>query len=179
MPGSTQERDGALPRGLFGELPRRLAADFFVRIHLKQDGAAHGDFEHAQRVDGENKKSDARFHIQHARSPQTALFFAERHLRKRAERPNGIGMRQHQDLAGVGFGARQLELATQMMAEASAWQRLHIGGAFQTLGEQVHEAVHGLRLIARRLAAGQLANESDDGRLLRLRKSKERMHCLL
>ena len=174
-----EERNSTLPRGLFGELPRSLAADFFVRIHLKQNVPAHRDFEHAQRMDGENEERDARFHVQHAGSPQAALLLAERHVRQRAERPNGIGMRQHQDLAGAGFRARQLELAAQVMPETATWQSLHVCRAVQTAGQKVHEAVDGLRLIARRLASCQLANQCDDGRLLRFRKSKKRMHCLL
>jgi hypothetical protein len=64
-------------------------------------------------------------------------------------------------------------------AEAPAWQGFHIGGSIQTVGQKIYEAVYGLRLVAGRLAPGQLANECDDGRLLRFRKSKERMHCLL
>ena len=125
-PRLQQKRNGALARGLFGKLPRSLAADFFVRIHLKQNVPAHRDFEHAKRVDGENKERDARFHVQHARPPQAALLLAERHLRQRAQRPNGIGMRQHQDFAGAGFRARQLELAAQVMPKTAARQGLHI-----------------------------------------------------
>ena len=98
-----QKRNRALPRGLFGERPRSFAADFFIRIHLKQDIPAHWDFEHAKGVDRVNKERDARFHVEHARPPQAALLLAERHLRERAERPDRIGMRQHQDFAGVGF----------------------------------------------------------------------------
>ena len=168
-----------MPRGLFGELPRSLAAHFFIRIHLKHNVTAHRDFEHAQGVNRVNKECDAGFHVEHAGSPQAALLLAKRHLRQRAEGPNGIGMRQHQDFAGAGFRARQLELAAQVMPKAATRQSLHIGGSIQPAGQQVHEAVHGLRLIARRLAPCQLANECDDGGLLRFRKSKERMHCLL
>jgi hypothetical protein len=66
-----------------------------------------------------------------------------------------------------------------MVSMASPRQSLHAGGAIDATGKQIHEAVHGLRLIARRLASRQLANERDDGGLLRFRKSKKRMHCLL
>ena len=106
---------------------RSLAADFFIRIHLKQNVPAHWNFEHAKGVHGVNKERDARFHVQHARPPQAALLLAQRHLRERAERPNRIGMRQHQDFAGVGFRAGQLELAAQVISEAAAGQSLHIG----------------------------------------------------
>ena len=82
-------------------------------------------------------------------------------------------------LPASGFRAGQLELAAQVIAEAAAGQRLHVGRSIQTVGQKIHEAVDGLRLIARRLASGQLANECDDGRLFRFRKSKKRMHCLL
>ncbi len=88
-------------------------------------------------------------------------------------------MRQHQNFAIIRLRAGQLELSTQVMAEASAWQCLHVDGSFQAVRQKIHEAVHRLRLIAGRFAAGQLANECDDGGLLSLRKSKKRMHCLL
>ncbi len=82
-------------------------------------------------------------------------------------------------LPAPGFRARQLELAAQVRPEAAAWQSLHVYRAVQTAGQKIHEAVDGLRLVARRLAPCQLANQCDDGRLLRFRKSKKRMHCLL
>ena len=107
------------------------------------------------------------------------LLLAERHLRERAERPNGIGMGQHQDFAGVGFRTGQLELAAQVIPETAPRQGLHTGGSFHPASQKVHEAVDGLRLIAGRFASGQLANQRDDLGLFRLRKSKERMHCLL
>ena len=88
-------------------------------------------------------------------------------------------MRQHQDFTGVRFRAWKLELATEVASKASARQSLHAGGAINAAGKKVHDAVHGLRLIARRLAPYQLADERDDGGLLRFGKSKERMHCLL
>ena len=66
-----------------------------------------------------------------------------------------------------------------MMTEAATRQGLYIAGAIQAASQKADEAVNGLRLIARRLAPGQLANQCDDGGLFRFRKSKERMHCLL
>lgn len=88
-------------------------------------------------------------------------------------------MRQHEDFSGVRFRAREFELAAEVVSKAATRQSLHTGGAINAAGKKVHEAVHGLRLIARRLAPYQLANQCDDGGLLRFRKSKERMHCLL
>ena len=88
-------------------------------------------------------------------------------------------MRQHEEFTGVRFRAGEFEFAAEVMSKAAARQSLHAGGAIDATGKQVHEAVHGLRLIARRLAPYQLADQRDDGGLLRFRKSKERMHCLL
>ena len=85
-------------------------------------------------------------------------------------------------LSDQDYQATKLELQkdlAQVMAETATRQGLHIGGSIQAAGQKVHEAVDGLRLIARRLAPCQLAYECDDGRLLRFRKSKKRMHCLL
>ena len=87
-------------------------------------------------------------------------------------------MRQHQDLTGVRFRTGEFELAAEVVSKTPARQSLHTG-AIDAAGKKVHEAVHGQRLIARRLAPYQLANERDDGGLLRFRKSKKRMHCLL
>jgi hypothetical protein len=88
-------------------------------------------------------------------------------------------MRQHEDFSSVGSRAWEFELATEVVSKAPARQSLHAGGAVNAAGKKVHEAVDGLRLIARRLAPDQLADERDDGGLLRFRKSKKRMHCLL
>jgi len=89
-------------------------------------------------------------------------------------------MTQRQD---VSFAApartRQLELAPQMPAEASSRESLYTSETFQFGGQQIHESIYRERVVAGRFAFHEFANQRDDVRLFRTRKSEERMHRLL
>ena len=101
VPGSSTST--ALLRRAFFSVSARddVAAHFFVGIDLQQHLRRHRDVQFAQRAHGENEERDARFHVEHARSPQPALRFAERHGAQRAQRPDRVGMAERQNLAAL------------------------------------------------------------------------------
>ena len=99
-PGSSTSTATLGAGGFFGERTRRLAADFFIGIHLHHYFAGDWDVRFPQGAHRENEKSDAGFHVEHAGSPEPAFELAEGHGAQGAEGPHGIGMTERQNLPG-------------------------------------------------------------------------------
>lgn len=150
----------ALARGIFSESAGRRAPDFFVRIHLENNLATHRHIKLAQNSHREDKEHQARFHIEHARSPQTPARLPERHGPERADRPDGIGVPQGKDLPLL-LRARKLKFAAQVVTVAPARKRAHPRDIAHGIGEQRAKPVHGSRLIAGRFAFHQGPNAHD------------------
>ena len=83
---SVSARDDSLPTS---------SSELICMHHLVR----HGHIQIAQSAHGENEERDAGFHIEHARSPEPAVFLPEWHGGQRAQRPYRIGMAQRQNLS--------------------------------------------------------------------------------
>jgi len=97
--------------------------------------------------------------------------FAKWHGAKCAQRPDGIGVAEGQDLP-VFFCSRQIELDARM----SAVELFYFRNIADASREQVDEAADAGRMIAGRFALDELPDQGDDLFLFRSREAEIRIH---
>src|SRR6266536_69595 len=150
------EHKFAAPRGLFRELPGCFRSHLLVGIQLHHDAMPNGNVEFAKSAHRIDEERQAAFHVENARTPQTAVRFPERHGLQGSKRPHGIRMPQRKDLAFTGV-TRQMEFAPEVLTECAAWNCLDQCDAADLRGEQVHEAIYGCRVVTGGFAFRQFA----------------------
>src|SRR5277367_4086255 len=155
---------------------RTATADFFIGVPEKNQPLARTQFRRSQRINRGERQHEPGLHIEGSRPVSAPSLNAKRHFRQCPQRIHGIEMSQNQDLA-LRPPVSEPQFRTHMISAPCLPQDADLRAATPPFAcDHSPESVYGSFIVARRLAANELLEQSRDLFLVASRFALQAVH---